>query len=343
MDLLAYTKSHFQLSKLSMRDASEQSLKLDDFHKIIMQKENSYPEIERWLRKQVFLQLDCPDRAAYVAHWDGKPVGAVVTKASPKNRIKLCHLHVLEDVRHQNLGDAFLGLIALHSERSTGEIYFTIPESVWEEQRKFFFKFGFRCHGQATRQYRLFDKELYCSASLEAFSRIALKRMGNLSQEINLGNFELAPTLLLSIQPKFAESIMKGVKRTEIRRRFSKRWKGHRVAIYATYPVQAVVGEATINTVDVASPKTIWERYATDIGCELAEFSAYCEGSATVSAIQLGDVVRFATPLNRSSVTSMFGENIRPPQSYLLLRKAQPWSEAISIASAVGGRYVREG
>ena len=336
MDLFQSTRSHFRFSRIVKRDVGEQSANLFDFRALILQKQHSYPRISRWLDKQVLSQLEHPARAAYVAHLDDQPVGAVVVKIS--DGLKLCHLRIVEDTRRQQLGDVFMGLVALHHGISSDRIYFTIPESVWEDQKYFFERFSFECHGQATKQYRLFDKELYCSASFSEYSRVALGRVGDLAHELNFGPIKEKPTLLLSMHPRFAYSILGGIKSIEVRRKFSRRWIGHRVAIYASNPEQAIVGEATIEMVDVAKPEDIWRRYAVDMDCDADEFVTYCEGASVISAIGLRDVVRFAEPIRRSSLVSMFGRAVRPPQSYFLLRHGDPWTEAISIASTLGVR-----
>ena len=338
MDLISLMKNDFRLSRVYGRDSVDQSNLLSDFRSVILEKEHSYPEIGDWLENQVLPQLGHPNRTAYVAYSDNRPVGAVVFKIS--SRPKLCHLHISDDVRRQSLGDVLLALMALQVGNLAREVHFTIPESVWEEQKGFFSRFGFRNHGEASRQYRLFDRELYCSAPIAEFSQVALRRLGELTGELHFGPIRQEPSLLLSIRPVFARRILEGKKTIEIRRKFSRRWNGHRIAIYASHPEQSVVGEATIDMIDSDRPEAIWERYASGIRCELNEFLEYCDGSRTLTAIGLRDVSRFDPPLKRSSLVSIFGDPLRPPQSYFLLGDAKPWSSATSIASMLGSHSV---
>ena len=193
MDLFSPQKKDFRISRISEGDSIDQLDLLNDFRSEIMEKETSYPEIGRWLKKQVIPQLGHPGRIAYVAHLDNLPVGTVVFKIC--DRLKLCHLHISDYARRRGLGDVFLGLVALQKEISAKNIYFTIPESVWDEQKDFFLRFGFRHRGQATRQYRLFDRELYCSAPFAEYSRVALQRLGDLTAELNFGSAREQPTL----------------------------------------------------------------------------------------------------------------------------------------------------
>ena len=341
MDLTSLMKSEFRLAQLSGERSEDQAQLLEHFRSVLLEQEHSYPEIRRWLRRRVVPQLDRADRSAYVAYSDGHPIGAAVFKLS--HRPKLCHLSIAGHARRQRLGDAFLGLLALQVGRTARNIHFTIPESVWEEQKSFFSRFGFSNHGEASRQYRLFDRELFCSASVDDCSRVALARLGELAEELQFGPVRQHPSLLLSIRPEPARRILQGRKRVEIRRKFSERWVGHRIALYASHPVQAVVGEATIEMVEKGTPREIWRRYEPDIGCTLGQFRAYCGGSGTLSAVGLREVSRFETTLKRSSLVSMFGRPMRPPQSYFLLRDRTPWSNAVSLASSLDSGAVAKG
>ena len=147
--------------------------------------------------------------------------------------------------------------------------------------RKFFERFGFRNSGECSRQYRLFDRELVCVANSGEFVTRALRQLVGLAGELRFGAIKDQPSLLLSIRPKFAHRILEGKKTVEVRRRFSKRWVGHRIAIYSSSPERAVVGEADIVMIEVDSPVCIWERYGQQMGCDMGEYLAYCQDKVT--------------------------------------------------------------
>ena len=333
MQLLSLMKEDFQLSKLSAEDRRDDSGLLRDFCSVVVDSENSYPDISKWLKNQVIPELGSPKRTVVVAHSGNRPVAAAVFKFS--NRSKLCHLSVVDHARRHKLGDALLGILALQMDSKAEKLHFTIPESVWEEQKGFFMRFGFSNHGEATRQYRLFDRELYCSVDVAEYSRRALGALGVLSTDFHFGPLGETASLLLSVKPKFANRILSGGKTVEVRRRFSRRWIGHKVAIYASGPQQAVVGEAKIGIVDCSSPEIIWSRYGRELGCELGEFLSYCGDRDAVTAVGLCSVVKFDPPLKRSSLKSIYGSDMRPPQSYFLLNERNAWSSAVSLASTV--------
>ena len=341
MDLVSLMKRDFAVTRVRQEDVVSQSYVMNDFVSMIRKKEESYPEIMTWVNDRVLAQIGEANRAAFVAHSDGKPVGAAVFKLS--KRPKLCHLHVVGESRRQRLGEAFLGLLALQVGRDSGRVHFTIPESIWEEEGSFFERFGFRNAGECSRQYRLFDRELVCVANSGEFVTRALRQLGGLAGEFRFGAIKEQPSLLLSIRPKFAHRILEGKKTVEVRRRFSKRWVGHRIAIYSSSPERAVVGEADIVMIEVDSPECIWERYGQQMGCDMGEYLAYGQDKDKVVAIGLDNISRSVTPLEMDLLDSMFGHPVRPPQSYFLLSDSAPWAKAISIASASGRQSLRPG
>ena len=58
--------------------------------------------------------------------------------------------------------------------------------------------------------------------------------------------------ILLSIKPEFAEKILDGTKKFEFRRRVHTRPEVKSVIIYATMPVGRVIGEFSIERIELA-------------------------------------------------------------------------------------------
>ena len=74
-----------------------------------------------------------------------------------------------------------------------------------------------------------------------------------------------AMTVLLSIKPEFAEKIFDGTKKYEFRKSIFKNADVKTVIVYASSPVQRVIGEFTIDRILNDDLSTIWnetERYA---------------------------------------------------------------------------------
>jgi predicted transcriptional regulator len=127
--------------------------------------------------------------------------------------------------------------------------------------------------------------------------------------------------LLLSIRPRFAESIVAGTKRAEIRRQRLGVQAGTPVIIYATLPVAAVIGTARIAEVTEGTPAEMWALHKTQVGLNRAEFDSYLEGAATACILLLADARRLTTPLTLEQLRTT--EAFQPPQSYLYLTRSR--------------------
>jgi len=123
--------------------------------------------------------------------------------------------------------------------------------------------------------------------------------------------------MLLSVRPRFAESILAGAKRAEIRRLRPAVRPGTPVIIYATRPLAAVVGTARIDHVCHGTPSTLWTEYSSQMGVTQQEFDRYLHGLSTAYLLILTDVDRLTYPLTLEDMreTAAF----QPPRSYRYL------------------------
>jgi predicted transcriptional regulator len=126
--------------------------------------------------------------------------------------------------------------------------------------------------------------------------------------------------LLLSIRPRFAESIMNGSKIAEIRRQRPNIAAGTPVIIYATLPVAAVVGSARLGEVHGGRPDEIWSDYQCFMGVTRAEFDEYLAGAEAAYVLMLADVQRLETPLALSRMRE--ASDFHPPRSYRYINRA---------------------
>lgn len=115
---------------------------------------------------------------------------------------------------------------------------------------------------------------------------------------------------LLPIRPQYATAIMRGEKRVEFRRRgFSRDVEF--VVVYASSPVQKILGLFRISGIAEGHPQELWDRYA-DVGAiGLDAFTRYYAGAEHACAIGIDRVCVFQTPLSLSAL----GER-RAPQSF---------------------------
>lgn len=119
---------------------------------------------------------------------------------------------------------------------------------------------------------------------------------------------------LLSIHPPYAQAILNGSKRVELRKASLRSTASH-VVIYATSPVQRVVGMFSLDGIDAASPGDLWRRYRTVAGISPEDYDAYFEGRTVGYALRVGDV----SVLDRPVGLEVVDPALRPPQNVVYL------------------------
>lgn len=121
--------------------------------------------------------------------------------------------------------------------------------------------------------------------------------------------------ILLSVKPKFADLIVAGSKRVELRRSVPAQPVGT-IALYSSSPVQAIVALVDVRETIEASPAKLWG-LAKDNGGGLtkAELHAYFQLKMTGFALLLENVRVFEKPINPKKMFKVF----TPPQSFKYL------------------------
>jgi predicted transcriptional regulator len=125
---------------------------------------------------------------------------------------------------------------------------------------------------------------------------------------------ELDRALLLSVRPRFADSILVGTKAAEIRRQRPAVHPGTLVIIYATKPVGAIVGTARISDVSEGSPDDMWSEHHASAGITREEFDSYLTGAETAYILLLANVQRLEPLLTLEQIR--LATSFQPPQSY---------------------------
>ena len=122
----------------------------------------------------------------------------------------------------------------------------------------------------------------------------------------------------MAIHPGYAEAILAGHKRVEFRKR-PLAPDVMSVLIYATSPVQGIVGEFTIRRITAGSPAEVWNQFG-DVGCIDAEdYDRYYANSTTAYAIVISGIRRFSTALPLSALEP----EPTIPQSFMYLDRAR--------------------
>jgi predicted transcriptional regulator len=137
--------------------------------------------------------------------------------------------------------------------------------------------------------------------------------------------------IVMSIMARYAKMILSGAKKVEIRRKFSKKWKGSKVIIYASRPERSLVGQALIKDVFFDRPENVWQRFSDQIGCTKEQFDKYTASKNKVYAIVLEGVAAYRKSISIREISSMMKENLRPPQNYYDLGNNTKWAKAVSM------------
>lgn len=122
-------------------------------------------------------------------------------------------------------------------------------------------------------------------------------------------------SVLLSIKPEFVEKIFSGLKRYEFRRVVFKSKNVSRVVVYASSPVQRVVGEFEVAGILALEAKKLWQQTKKYSGIAKDYFDCYFADKETAYAIKIKKVKRYATPKTLEDLRP----SIRPPQSFMYL------------------------
>ena len=120
-------------------------------------------------------------------------------------------------------------------------------------------------------------------------------------------------SILLSIKPDYAKSILSGIKKFEYRRIRSKE-KINRIFIYATAPIQKIVGEVTVEDVVSDTPTNVWNKTKVSSGMDLESFQKYFTDAEVAHAYALGEVIKYNIPkdLHEFHIT-------KAPQSFIYI------------------------
>lgn len=122
--------------------------------------------------------------------------------------------------------------------------------------------------------------------------------------------------VLLSIKPEFAFKIFDGEKKFEFRKVIFKNPDIRTVVVYASSPVQQVIGEFEIDDILTSSPDEIWELTKKYSGISEMYFHEYFENRLVAHAIKIKNTKRYKKPMSLKEDFNVF-----PPQSYLYLNE----------------------
>lgn len=122
--------------------------------------------------------------------------------------------------------------------------------------------------------------------------------------------------VLLSIKPEFAEKIFDGTKLYEFRRSIFKNRNIRTVVVYASSPVQRVIGEFEIDTILNYELQQLWNDTKDYSGISENFFFEYFSNKEKGFAIKIKK-----TKLYKKSLSLKDDFNATPPQSFMYLEE----------------------
>lgn len=124
-------------------------------------------------------------------------------------------------------------------------------------------------------------------------------------------------SILLSINPEYAERILAGSKKYEFRKKIANK-PVNKILIYSTTPIMKVVGEVEVVKTISSSPSALWEYTKKFAGISRDKFRKYFKGCKVAYAYELGRVIQYSPPKELND----FNVNL-PPQSFIYLSVEQ--------------------
>ncbi|MDR0733028.1 MAG: hypothetical protein LBF08_03060 [Dysgonamonadaceae bacterium] len=102
--------------------------------------------------------------------------------------------------------------------------------------------------------------------------------------------------VLLSIKPEFALKIFDGTKKYEFRKSIFKRDDIKTVVVYASSPIQQVIGEFEIEEILCKEVDLLWQTTQQFAGISKNFYDEYFANKAVAFAIKVGNIRKYACP-----------------------------------------------
>jgi predicted transcriptional regulator len=121
--------------------------------------------------------------------------------------------------------------------------------------------------------------------------------------------------VLLSIKPEFANQIFNGTKRFEFRKAVFKREDVDSVLVYASSPVQRVIGEFQVDEIIADDLESVWAQTQKYAGISYDYYKSYFRGRDCAYAIKVASPQLF----QRKRKLSHYNIDVAP-QSFVYVR-----------------------
>jgi predicted transcriptional regulator len=141
--------------------------------------------------------------------------------------------------------------------------------------------------------------------------------------------------VLLSVKPCWADAILDGRKRVELRRRFSPDHAGATIVLYASAPVSAVVGVVRLDAVTRACPTRLWAVARAGAAVTRRQFRDYFRGCRQAAALELSGARVLPAPIPLSRLRE-WAPGFTPPVSHGIIEPTSPVWRRLRQSVAAG-------
>lgn len=121
--------------------------------------------------------------------------------------------------------------------------------------------------------------------------------------------------IILSIKPVYANKILNGEKRFELRKTIFKNNNIEKVMIYASSPISKIIGEFEIDEILHEDVEELWEMTKEESGVQKDFFETYFSNKDKGYAIAVKNVRQYSSFLD---INEEFG--IKAPQSFAYVK-----------------------
>jgi len=135
------------------------------------------------------------------------------------------------------------------------------------------------------------------------------------STPVRRSDERLRRQVLLSLRPRFAQALLDESKLVELRRGSCRIPAESTCLVYASSPVQAVLGIIVVTKTLAGAPLDIWSQHGPETGLARREFDEYASGCRTLTALVIASPRRFEKPIPLDELREL-QPGFVVPQSY---------------------------
>ena len=160
-------------------------------------------------------------------------------------------------------------------------------------------------------------------------------------------------SVLLSLKPRYADLVFKGLKKAELRRRIAPHFENREVFVYVSGPTRALRGGFRVGNVWRGTPEEVWREVSQLGQVDRGDFDAYYAGRSVAYALEITNVWEYEEPVRLSKLRTRYPDFVAPqswryvrPHEYRSFRaiKRREWLKpkrrsGLLAASVCEGRY----